>query len=90
MPAGSDSAGIGVPTPEGTMDFDPVEWVLNPPVSTPAELAAARADVDAIRAARASAQPKPCPKCNGEGRLDQFRHVARGCCFACGGSGTLR
>ena len=34
--------------------------------------------------------PKPCPKCNGVGRLDQYRHVACGCCFACGGSGTLR
>lgn len=72
------------------MDFDPVEWVLNPPVLTAAELAAAHAEVEAIRAERASARPKPCPKCNGVGRLDQYRHVACGCCFACGGSGTRR
>jgi len=28
-----------------------------------------------------------CPKCGGSGRIPEFRHVAGGECFACGGTG---
>ena len=68
------------------LDFDPVDWLLNPPALTAAEVAAARAEEAAIRATRY----KACPKCGGSGKLDHFRHVANGDCFKCAGTGVLR
>lgn len=31
-----------------------------------------------------------CPRCQGSGRLAQFKHVANGDCFACNGTGVDR
>ena len=31
----------------------------------------------------------PCGRCGGKGRLDCYRHVANGVCFACGGVGRV-
>lgn len=30
-----------------------------------------------------------CPRCKGEGKLDQYNHVAQGRCFKCGGEGKV-
>ena len=75
---------------KSNLDFDPVEWLMNPPVMTAEDVAAAQAEVEAIRAARNTAAPKACPKCGGSGKIDHFRHVANGDCFKCAGSGVLR
>jgi hypothetical protein len=72
------------------LDFDPIGWLLNPPALTAEDIAAARAEEAAIRAARYIATPKACPKCGGSGKLDHFRHVANGDCFNCAGTGALR
>lgn len=35
----------------------------------------------------ASRRNFPCPRCNGEGKMIAYRHVAGGVCFRCGGDG---
>lgn len=32
--------------------------------------------------------PLPCPRCNGSGCLQEFRHIQSGTCFKCDGKGT--
>lgn len=34
-------------------------------------------------------QTVTCNRCNGNGEISTFRHIANGTCFACGGSGKL-
>jgi hypothetical protein len=46
------------------------------------------ASLDDSRAPRAPiADHEKCHRCGGRGRLDHYRHVANGVCFACDGSG---
>jgi len=38
-------------------------------------------------AEKVTAERVRCRKCDGTGRIQHYRHVANGCCFACDGTG---
>lgn len=55
--------------------------------------AAERARFDRGLATRPACYPESgakCPRCNGRGVIDCFRHVANGSCFSCEGWGVVR
>lgn len=59
----------------------------NQRLADPLYLAAVNKEIAvAVKVAKAF-KPKPCQRCNGEGKLSCFNHVAGGVCFACNGSG---
>jgi len=39
-------------------------------------------------AAQYKKHTNPCPKCHGNGKLYEYRHVSGGVCFACNGTGV--
>ena len=51
--------------------------------------AADKAYAQHVAAVHASYRKTVCPRCDGKGALQEFRHVARGECFSCNGKGTV-
>lgn len=79
-----------------------LEFVTNVVTSSAEKIAARHAAIAARRAkgeakrlacmtVEAKANPdRVCGKCDGKGKLDVFRHIEKGTCFWCKGSGVIR